>query len=138
MAYDPGFDTDVEQLTPEEAHDVWEAKTNLDAKEMRDLRDSPEHEAYLEQASDQRQTEDPPIEGGPLDDAIHLATTPADEWGADEKAEAEEALDYGARASAQYDPAEGDDLVDGPPKTTKADVAGARWGFDWKPEDDWP
>lgn len=138
--YDPTleFDTPDEDLTPPQMHDRWESVTNLQASELRDLRDTPEHEAYLDAASDGREESDGPIPGGPLDDAIHLASTPRGEWGPDEKAEAEEALNYGRRHFPQYKTSAGEDLVDGPPKTTKADVAHARWGFDLRLGDDWP
>lgn len=139
--YDPDLDyeTDIEELAPDDAHDRWEDATNLDAPELRGLKETPEHDEYLDAASEQRQTNDPPIAGGPLDDAIHLAETPADEWGADEVAEAEEALNWASRHRPQYEKTEGEDLTPGDGvKTTKADVAAARWGFDWKPEDEWP
>lgn len=140
MTPDPDlkFETDTEDLTPGQAHDRWESVTNLQADDLQGLRDTPEHDAYLQTASDQRQTDDPPIPGGPLDDAIHLAETPRDEWGPDERAEADEALNWAARHRPQFEKSEGEDLVDGPPKTTRADVSAARWGFDWRPDDDWP
>jgi len=98
MAYEkPEFDLDLSELTPGEAHDAWESATDLDAAELRGLRDDPSHDAYLETAENNQGDDDPPIPGGPLDDAIHLATTPRDEWGPDERAEAEEALNWGDR-----------------------------------------
>jgi len=139
--YEPflDFETDTEALAPTEAHDRWEDTTNLQADELRNLKDTAEHEAYLDKSSEKRQTSDPPIAGGPLDDAIHLAETPRDEWGKDERAEAEEALNWASRHRPQFDPDEGEDLTPGDgTKTTKADVAAARWGFDWRPDDDWP
>jgi len=138
--YDPdlNFEGDTESLSPQEAHDRWESVTNLQADDLRRVRDLPEHDAYLDTASEQRQTEDPPIDGGPLEDAIHLAETPRDEWGADERAEAEEALNWASRHRPQFDKSEGEDLVDGEPKTSKADVAGWRWGFDWRLGDGLP
>lgn len=136
---DTDYDTDTEQLTPGQAHDRWERATNLQADDLRELRGTEEHERYLETASDKRQTDDPPIPGGPLSDAIHLATTPRDEWGPDERAEAEEALNWVSRHGAQYEKSEGEDLTPGDgTKTSKADAAAARWGFDFKPDDDWP
>jgi len=140
MIYDPklDFERDTEQLSPAEAHDRWEQATNLQADDLRELRKTKAHKRYLETASEQRQTSDPPISGGPLEDALHLATTPRDAWGPDERAEAEEALNWASRHRPQFDPDAGEDLVEGPPRTTKADVAGARWGFDWRPDDGWP
>lgn len=136
----PDFETDTEKLTPGEAHDRWERVTDLDLPQLRALEDMPEHEAYLDEASDKRQrADDPPIPGGPLEDAIHLAETPRDEWGPDERAEAEEAINWASRHGAQYDASEGEDLTpETPEKTTKADVAGWRWGFDFNSRDDMP
>jgi len=141
MVYDPDLGPDdLDDLSPSEMHDVWEGATNLQADDLRELRDTPEHDRYLDEASDKRQSDDdPPIPGGPLDDALHLATTPASEWGSDEAEEAEEALNWGARHRPQFDPDEGEDLTPGDgEKITKADVSAARWGFDWRDEDGWP
>jgi hypothetical protein len=136
---DTDYRTDTEELPPGKAHDRWERATNLQADDLRELRDTAEHDEYLQAASEQRQTDDPPIPGGPLSDAIHLATTPREEWGPDERAEAEEALNWVSRHGAQYEKSEGEDLTpDDGTKTSKADVAAARWGFDFKPDDDWP
>lgn len=140
--YDPDldFETDTEDLTPGQAHDRWESVTNLQADELKRLEGLAEHEAYLDEASSQRQgVDDPPIPGGPLEDAVHLATTPRDEWGPDERAEADEAINWASRHGSQFDPAEGEDLTPGDGvKTTKADVAGWRWAFDWRLDDDLP
>lgn len=127
---------DIERDTsPEEAHDIWEDETNLEAPQLRAVRDDPRNDAYLETASDGRETEDPPIPGGPLDDAIHLAETPADEWGADEKAEAEEALNFKARTLTQYGADEGEPLLpDEDPDFHTGEWALVRWGF--APEED--
>jgi len=139
--YEPEFefDQDLEELEPAEVHDVWSDVTNLDATELKAIEDTPEHEAYLEQASDQRQVDDGPIPGGPLSDAIHLAETPRDKWKPDEKAEAIESIYYGARGTAAYKKSEGEDLTPGDDeKTSKADVALGRWGFDMRLEDEFP
>jgi hypothetical protein len=96
------------------------------------------NEVYLEKAEG-NQTENPPIAGGPLEDAIHLASTPRDEWGADERAEAEEALNFGARTFAQFDQDEGEPLLpDEEPRIHKDEISLQRWGFDPKPGDDFP
>lgn len=139
--YDPDldFEEDTSELTPGQAHDRWESVTNLQESELERVDDLAEHEAYLDAASEKRQTDDPPIAGGPLEDAIHLAETPRSEWGADERAESEEAINWASRHRPQFDPAEGEDLTPGDDvKTSKADVAGWRWGFDWRLDDDLP
>jgi hypothetical protein len=140
MLYDPPeFDEPMEDLTPQEAHDRWEAITNLQTDDLRRLPEREEHERYLEEASDGREESDPPLPGGPLDDAITLSATPRDEWTADHREEAAEADDWQSRHRAQFDPDDGEDLTPGDGvKTTKADVAGWRWGFDWRLDDDLP
>jgi len=139
MPYEkPEFDLDLSELTPGEAHDAWESATDLDAAELRGLRDDPFHDAYLDTAENNQGDDDPPIPGGPLDDAIHLAKTPRDEWGPDERAEAEEALNWGDRHGAQFEADEGEDLIpERDPFVNKREVAGARWGFDFD-DDGWP
>lgn len=134
------FETDTERVTPQQAHDRWESVTGLQMSDLEGLRDTAEHEAYLDNNSGQAQGDDnPPIAGGPLDDAIHLAETPRSEWGADERAEAEEAINWASRHLAQFDEGDGEDLTPGDgTKTTKADVAAARWAFDFRPDDNWP
>jgi len=128
-----------EDISPAEAHDLWEQETNLGAPQLRAVRDNARNDRYLEVSSSGREESDGPIPGGPLDDAIHLATTPASEWGPDERAEAEEAINWASRHRPQFDPEEGEDLTPGDgTKTTKADVAGWRWGFDWRLDDDLP
>jgi hypothetical protein len=136
---DPLGDADVpdidEETSPAEAHDRWEQETNLEAPQLRAVRDDPRNDEYLETASDGREESDRPIPGGPLDDAIHLAETPADEWGAEEKAEAEEALNYKARTLPQYGPDEGEPLLpDEDPDFHTGEWALVRWGF--APEED--
>lgn len=128
----------TDDTTPREAHDIWESKTDLQAGDLRDLRGDPVHDAYLDVAEGTQGDDDPPIPGGPLDDAIHLAETPADEWGTDELAEAEEALNWQARHKPQFEPDAGEDLVEGDDvRTNKREVAAARWGFDFD-DDSWP
>jgi len=124
-----------EDTSPAEAHDLWEQETNLEAPQLRAVRDGPRNEAYLDDASDGREESDGPIPGGPLDDAIHLAETPADEWGADEKAEAREALNYKDRTLEQYGANEGEPLLpDDDPDFHTGEWALVRWGF--APEED--
>lgn len=136
---DLDFETDTEELTPQEAHDRWESVTNLDAPELRDLKESQRNEIYLERASDGRETSDPPIEGGPLSDALHLATTPPEDWTPDERAEADEAINYGARTFPQFEQSEGEPLIeDEEPRIHDGEIALQRWAFDPDPTDDFP
>jgi len=131
------FETDPDDMSPAEVHDAWEDVTNLDAPALRSVRESRRNDEYLEQAEG-NESSDGPIQGGPLDDAIHLAETPADEWGADEKAEAQEAFNFGARTFPQFEQDEGEALVDESPKIHKGEMALIRWGYDPDPNDSFP
>jgi len=132
------FETDDEELTPGQMHDRWEGATNLQADALRDVRGSERNERYLEQAEG-NETEDPPIAGGPLSDALHLATTPRSEWGGEEKAEAEEALNFARRTFPQFEQTEGEGLIESEsPKIHKDEMSLIRWGFDPKPGDEFP
>jgi hypothetical protein len=136
---DVDFDTDTETLTPQEAHDRWEDVTNLDAPELRAVEDSERNDIYLDRASGNQGDDDPPIEGGPLEDAIHLAETPRDEWGADERAEADEALNFLSRWEADFAQDEGEALLpEEEPRIHKDELSGIRWGFDPAPGDEFP
>lgn len=135
---DVDFDTDTEALTPQEAHDRWESVTNLDAPDLRAVKDSERNERYLDRASGNQGDDDPPIEGGPLEDAIHLAETPRDEWGADERAEADEALNFLSRWEADFSQEEGEALLPEEPRVHKDELSGIRWGFDPAPGDEFP
>jgi|APHM01.1.fsa_nt_gi hypothetical protein len=131
---DTDFETDTEELSPAAAHDRWTSVVNLDEEELREVQDSERNAIYLERAEG-NQEEDPPIPGGPLDDAIHLASTPADEWGPDERAEADEAINFLSRWRADFDQSEGEPLLpDEEPRIHKDEMSGIRWGFD--PSDD--
>jgi 5'-deoxynucleotidase YfbR-like HD superfamily hydrolase len=132
------FDFDIDELAPAEAHDAWTEMTSLTAEELRAVKESTRNEVYLEQAEGNQGDDDPPIPGGPLDDAIHLAETPRDEWGADERAEAAEAENFLNRTLAQFDQSEGETLVDEAPKIHKDEMSIIRWGFDPAPEDEYP
>jgi len=133
------FETDTEELSPAEAHDRWEGVTNLQADELRAVRESERNEVYLDRAEGNQGDDDPPIPGGPLDDAIHLASTPRDEWGADERAEAEQAINFLSRWRADFDQSDGDALLpDEAPRVHKDEMSGIRWGFDAAPEDEFP
>jgi len=128
-----------EDTSPAEAHDLWEQETNLEAPQLRAVRDDTRNEEYLETASDGREESDGPIPGGPLDDAIHLAETPRDEWGADERAEADEALNFLSRTLPQFGEDEGDPLrPDSEPRIHKGEMSLLRWGVDPNPDDGFP
>jgi hypothetical protein len=133
------FNTDTEQLAPAEAHDRWERVTNLQADELREVRESERNDEYLARAEGNQGDDDPPIPGGPLDDAIHLAATPRDEWGADERAEAHEAMNFLSRTTAQFAQDEGKPLLpDEEPRIHKDEMSLIRWGLDPAPEDEYP
>jgi len=63
------FDFDIDEKSPQEAHDAWTEMTNLDADELREVKQSKRNDIYLDRAEG-NQGDDPPIAGGPLDDAI--------------------------------------------------------------------
>jgi hypothetical protein len=133
------FTTDTEDLSPAEAHDRWEDVTNLESDDLQRVKESERNAVYLDRAEGNQSDDDPPIPGGPLDDAIHLAETPRDEWGADERAEADEALNFLSRWRADFDQSEGDPLLpDEEPRVHKDEMAGIRWGFDPAPGDGYP
>jgi len=136
---DTDFETDTEALPPAEAHDRWERVTNLDAPELRDLKASERNEVYLDRAEGNQGSDDPPIPGGPLEDAIHLASTPRDEWGREERAEADEAINFLSRWRADFEQSDGEALLpEESPRVHKDEIAGMRWGFDPAPEDEFP
>jgi len=94
---------------------------------------------YLDEAEGNQGDDDPPIPGGPLDDAIHLAETPRGEWGADERAEADEAINFTKRTLPQFDDEEGESLLpDEQPRVHKGEVALQRWAIDPVPDDEFP
>jgi hypothetical protein len=133
------FETDTEQLTPGEAHDRWERVTNLEADELRAVRESERNAVYLDRAEGNQGDDNPPIPGGPLDDAIQLAATPRDEWSADERTEAEEAINFLSRTTAQFAQDEGEPLLpDEEPRIHKDEMSLIRWGADPAPEDEYP
>jgi len=139
MLPDTDFETDTEELSPAEAHDRWESVTNIDADALRRLQNSERNDIYLGRAEGNQGEDDPPIPGGPLEDAIQLATTPRDEWGPDERAEADEAINFLSRWRADFDQDAGEALLpEEPPRVHKDEIAGMRWGFDPTPEDEFP
>jgi len=139
MSYRPtlDFETDTEKLSPQQAHDRWESVTNLQADELRELQDSKRNEVYLDRAEGNEET-DPPVPGGPLEDAITMATTPRSQWDADLRKEADEAINYGSRTFPQFEREDGKALLpDQEPRVTKGEIALERWGFE-PHEDDFP
>jgi hypothetical protein len=125
------FDPEVDEMSPGEAHDAWSEATNLSLDELQDLQDSEKNQRYLEAATDGREEDDGPIPGGPLADAIALASTPRDEWGPDERAEAAEATDFLDRSVSQFDESQGEDLMPGQEdREPVGEVAIERWGLD--------
>lgn len=132
------FETDTEELTPGQAHDRWEGVTNLQADDLRRLKDSERNDIYLERA-DKNEEGGGALPGGPLEDAISLAETPREEWTEDHRAEAEEAINFLSRWRADFDQDAGEPLrPDVEPRVHKDELAGMRWGFDPAPEDGWP
>jgi len=139
MTYRPDIPEFPEDASPEEAHRIFEEITNMSAAEGRELRETERHQRYLETASGGREESDPPIPGGPLGDAIHLAETPADEWGQDEIAEAREHRNYAARTLPQFGADEGEPLLpERQPDVHKGELALQRWLIDPEPEDEFP
>jgi len=130
--FDPPDDPPDEELSTQALHDRWEASTNLSARELRDFRDSEYNEAYLAQNSSKAQ------EGNePLNDAIMLAETPADEWQETEREEALEALDWIDRHGAQAEDGLGDNFLTDEEDMTKREAAGIRWAVDFDSEREW-
>jgi len=133
------FETDISEMSPAHAHDAWEEMTNLDLPELRDVRGSERNERYLDRAEGNQTDDNPPIPGGPLSDAITLAETPRDEWGPDERAEAEEARNFLARTFPQYEEDQGTALIEHEsPRVHKNEMSLLRWGFDPEPSDGFP
>jgi len=127
-----------EELTPNQLHDRFEDVTNLQADDLRAFRDSEYNEAYLEQNSEQAQDKNKP-----LNDAIRLAETPADEWrdkddGFDEVAEAEELLDFQRRTQGQIkSQGLGENYLTDEEVMPKREAASIRWGIDPDDEREW-
>jgi|APHM01.1.fsa_nt_gi hypothetical protein len=133
------FEKDIEDMSPARAHDAWEEMTNLDAPELRDLRDSERNERYLDMAEGNQTDDNPPIPGGPLSDALELATTPRDEWTKDHRAEADEARNFLARTFPQYEEDQGSALIeDEDPRVHPNEISLQRWAFDPEPGDGFP
>jgi len=73
----------------------------------------------------------------PLNDAIMLAETPADEWGENEREEATEALNWIDRHGAQAKDGLGENFLTDNKDMTKREAAGIRWGAHWDDDREW-
>jgi hypothetical protein len=142
MTYDPklDFERDIEELPAAEAQDRIEQITNMTPAEGEALLDSKRYEVYNEgEAESGQEIEDPPIPGGPTEDAIHLLETPASQWDDDEFAEADELENYAKRTVPQYESDEGDPLLpDEEPDVHRGEMALQTWLIDMEPEDSYP
>jgi len=122
---------ELREASPREVVETVRDVTNLDADDLRDVKDSAARERYLEDASDMKERDDEPLAGGPIDDAITLHEVPLDEADQRHKKEGIELINFGKRATAQFSKDEGDDLT----PDRDADVSAAyaalnNWGFD--------
>jgi|APHM01.1.fsa_nt_gi hypothetical protein len=106
------FGKDIEEMSPARAHDAWSEMTNLGLSELREVRDSERNDRYLDRADGNQDSDNPPIPGGPLSDAITLAETPRDEWTEKHRKEADEARNFLARTFPQYEPDQGTALIE--------------------------
>jgi hypothetical protein len=129
-----------EELTPSQLHDRFERVTNLDADELREVKDSERNRVYKERNSDAAQPGDEP-----LDDAIRLAETPASEWedkddAFNEVEEARELLDFVDRTAAQGASRDKDRAMipEEEPHYGKQEMSLVRWGVDPYPDDSYP
>jgi len=124
-------------MSPEEAHDAWEDLVNINQSGLEKVKRSKRNKEYLDKAEG-NQEENPPLEGGPLEDALTLAKTPRDEWTKKHRKEAEEASNFLARTFPQFEQSEGESLIDDEPKIHKDEMSLIRWGFDPDPSDGFP
>lgn len=131
--FNPADDPPHDELTTNQLHDRWEQSTNLDADELRKFRDSEYNDAYLKSNSGGAQSGNEP-----LNDAIMLASTPADEWTDTHRDEAVEALNWidrhGSQAKSQ---GLGENYITDEKDMTKREAAGIRWGVDWDDDREW-
>ena len=127
-----------DELTPEELYERFEAAVNVTAEELREFQDSLYNERYLESNSEQSQPGDEPLE-----DAIELLETPADEWrdlddGFNEIEEAEELLDFQRRTQGQIEAQGlGENYLTDERDMTKREAASIRWAIDPDTEREW-
>jgi len=130
------WERDITELPPAQAKERVESGVHLTVGELRELKETQRFEEYNDRASGQ-ETDDPPIPGGPTEDVIHLMTTPAEEWGDDEMAEADEWANYASRTIPQYDETEGEPLLpEQNPDIHKGEMALLTWGLQPEPESD--
>jgi len=127
-----------DELTPTELYDRVESVTNLDVAELEAFQESSYNEAYLESNSEQAQPGDEPLE-----DAIRLLETPADEYrdlddGFNEVEEAEELLDFQRRTQGQIESQGlGENYLTEARDMTKREAASIRWGIDPDADREW-
>lgn len=127
-----------DELTPTELYDRVESVTNLDVAELEAFQESKYNEAYLESNSEQAQPGDEPLE-----DAIRLLETPADEYrdlddGFNEVDEAEELLDFQRRTQGQIESQGlGENYLTDAKDMTKREAASIRWGIDPDADREW-
>jgi len=127
-----------DELTPTELYDRVESVTNLDVAELEAFQESKYNEAYLESNSEQAQPGDEPLE-----DAIRLLETPADEYrdlddGFNEVEEAEELLDFQRRTQGQIESQGlGENYLTEARDMTKREAASIRWGIDPDADREW-
>jgi len=127
-----------DELTPTELYDRVESVTNLDVAELEAFQESKYNEAYLESNSEQAQPGDEPLE-----DAIRLLETPADEYrdlddGFNEVEEAEELLDFQRRTQGQIESQGlGENYLTDAKDMTKREAASIRWGIDPDADREW-
>jgi len=127
-----------DELTPTELYNRVESVTNLDVAELEAFQDSEYNEAYLESNSEQAQPGDEPLE-----DAIRLLETPADEYrdlddGFNEVEEAEELLDFQRRTQGQIESQGlGENYLTDAEDMTKREAASIRWAIDPDTEREW-
>ena len=127
-----------DELTPTELYDRVESVTNLDVAELEAFQESKYNEAYLESNSEQAQPGDEPLE-----DAIRLLETPADEYrdlddGFNEVEEAEELLDFQRRTQGQIESQGlGENYLTDARDMTKREAASIRWGIDPDADREW-
>jgi hypothetical protein len=127
-----------DELTSEELYERFDAAVNVTAEELREFQDSLYNERYLESNSEQSQPGDEPLE-----DAIELLDTPADEWrdlddGFNEIEEGEELLDFQRRTQGQIDAQGlGENYLTDAEDMTKREAASIRWAIDPDTEREW-
>jgi len=127
-----------DHLGPGELHDRVEATVNLDVEELEAFQDSQFNERYLEQASEQAQPGDEPLE-----DTIQLLETPRYQYedvddGFNEVDQSLELLDFQRRTQAQIESQGlGRNFLTDLEVMQKREAASIRWGIDPDEEREW-